>query len=117
MSDFEDLAYPPHGGRLKQWLVGVGVALVPIVYAIYSLHRDRILLPALGRGIGPGVYLSGRACIALAIAYMGIGMFAHFHWFWGLSDRLERFCTAGKVAALLLVLGGISSAWVLALID
>lgn len=45
--------------------------------------------------------LTGEAGVCLAIAFIAIGGFLHFHYFWGLSDRLWRFSKPLKVGSLL----------------
>ena len=37
LDTIEDLAYGPSGGRTKQWLAGVVLAAVPIVYGIVCI--------------------------------------------------------------------------------
>ena len=37
--DIEDLAHGPSGGRGKQWLAGVVMAALPVIYGVYSIQR------------------------------------------------------------------------------
>lgn len=97
----EDLAYGPSGGRSKQWIAGVLLASLPMVYGILCLQRGHT---ALFGSRGTDQTLVGSAGISLAIAYISAGAFLHFHYFWGLSDRLWRFSQALKVASLLVFL-------------
>lgn len=97
---FGDLAYGPSGGRVKQWLAGAALAGVPVIYGIVCLARGYTVL--LGRGRSEKLY--GEAGGALAIACISIGAFLHFHYFWGLSPRLERFSHPGKILCILVFL-------------
>lgn len=96
----EDLAYGPSGGRAKQWIAGAILAYLPIIYGIHCIQRGHTTL----FGRGSSETLVGSAGISLAIAYISIGAFLHFHYFWGLSDRLWRFSQALKVSSLLVFL-------------
>ena len=44
LDTIEDFAYGPSGGRTKQWLAGVVVAAVPIVYGIVCIQRGSTTL-------------------------------------------------------------------------
>ena len=48
--------------------------------------------------------MKGDAGFWLAASYIAIGAFMHFHYFWGLSERLWRFSQFAKVSALLVFL-------------
>ena len=99
--DAEDLAYPPSGGRIKMWLLGVGLALVPIGYAIHCLHTGHALL----FGQNADLDVTGSSAVALAIAYIAVGIFIHAHWFWGLQAKLQAVSYILKLLAVLLFLG------------
>ena len=45
--------------------------------------------------------------VAMAIAYIAVGVFIHAHWFWGLHPRLEALSPILKVLAVLVFLGGL----------
>ena len=94
---FDAWAYGPAGGRLKQWLAGVGIAGVLIALGLYSLHSGQTIL----YGRGGTVWLSGPAATAMAVAYLSFGAFLHFHYFWGLSLLLLRWSQPLKVIALI----------------
>jgi hypothetical protein len=99
--DAEDLAYGPSGGRVKQWLAGIVLAAIPIIYGIVCIHRGHTTL--FGRR-ATNLDLSGAAGVALSISYIAVGGFLHFHYFWGLSERLWKFSQAGKVICVLVFL-------------
>jgi hypothetical protein len=100
--DAEDLSYPPSGGRLKMWLFGVGLALIPIGYGIHCLRTGHARFFG---DRGENLDLNGSAAIALAIAYLAIGGFIHAHWFWGLHPRLEALGNLLKLVSVLVFLG------------
>jgi hypothetical protein len=111
--DAEDLAYGPSGGRTKQWIAGAILASLPIIYGIHCIQRGHTTLFG---SRGNSEKLVGSAGVSLAIAYISIGAFLHFHYFWGLSDRLWRFSQVLKVACLLVFLPAFFYALYLALV-
>jgi hypothetical protein len=48
--------------------------------------------------------LTSEAGFWLAVAYVAAGAFLHFHYFWGLSERLWRFSQITKILSLLVFL-------------
>jgi hypothetical protein len=96
--DAEDLAYGPSGGPLKQWLAGAVLAAIPFVYGIVCIHCGHTTL--FGR-YGNNLDVTGVAGFWLAVAYIALGSFLHFHYFWGLSGRLWKFSQAGKIFSAL----------------
>lgn len=107
----DDLAHSPSGGRLKMWLCGVGLASLPIGYGIRCWSTGHAVLP--GKGMELDTY--GPTATALAIAYIAIGAFLHFHYFWGLHDRLHGFSPVLKILAVLVFLGAFGRATLLIL--
>jgi hypothetical protein len=53
---------------------------------------------------GSHLELHGIAAVSLAVAYIAVGAFAHFHWFWGLHHRLQQFSDVGKLLSLVVFL-------------
>ncbi|MDB6138981.1 MAG: hypothetical protein JWO94_2053 [Verrucomicrobiaceae bacterium] len=89
----------PSRGRVTQWTGGLGVALF--------FHHLRLAGPAqhatlIGRN--GSIELGGDAATALACAYVALGAFCHFHWFWGLHARLWEHAQTLKTLALLVFL-------------
>ena len=99
--DAEDLAEGPSGGRVSQWLAGVILAAVLITYGIICIHRGHATL--FGSRVA-NLDVTGKAGFWLAVSYIAVGSFLHFHYFWGLSERLWRFSQAGKFASVLVFL-------------
>ena len=100
----ESLSHSPSGGRCKMWLLGVGLAIIPIYYGIRCLQTGHTTLP--GRR-GSNLDLSGSAAVVMAIAYIAVGAFIHAHWFWGLHPKLEPLSPILKVLALVVFLSGL----------
>lgn len=100
----EDLAYTPSGGRLKMWLLGVGLALVPIIYGIRCLQTGQATMFG---NRGARLEVTGSEAVAMAIAYIAVGVFIHGHWFWGLHPKLAGLSPLPKVLGLLGFLGGL----------
>ena len=100
--DAAALGSSPAGGSVKMWIMGIGVAIIPIIYGINCLISGHTYFP--GRG-STGINLTGTAAQSLAIAYIAVGIFIHFHYFWGLHPRLYCFSQLLKMLALLCFLG------------
>ena len=83
------------------WIAGAALPLLPIGYGLHCLYTHQATLPG---SRGAHLELHGSAAIGLAIAYLAIGGFAHFHWFWGLRPHLERFSEPGKILSTLVFL-------------
>jgi len=100
----DSLSHSPSGGRVKMWLLGFGLALVPIYYGIRCLQTGHTTFVG-SRGLH--LDLTGSSAVAMAIAYIAVGVFIHAHWFWGLHPKLEPFSPILKVPAVLVFLGGL----------
>lgn len=95
--DIEHWSSGPSGGRLKQWLSGALIPLILVIYGLVCLQRGSTTI--LGRG--GSLELRDEPAFWMAVAYIAIGCFLHFHYFWGLSERLLRFSHPLKVLSLL----------------
>lgn len=104
-SDFEDLAYPPHGERLKLILLGVLIPGLIAYFAIDAWAEQQAYWPG-GRGGGRGMTVRGEAAQALAVAYLSIGAFLHFRWFWGMLQADQTF-RIGSVCSMLTFLAAL----------
>lgn len=87
-----------------KWGVGVGVAAVLVTYAIVCLATGSTHLP--GRH-NDGMTVRGTSGVALALAWLGGGMVLHCHYFWGNIYHLHVAATIGKIAGLLMFVGGL----------
>ncbi|HEX5790632.1 MAG TPA: hypothetical protein VFY13_05740 [Luteolibacter sp.] len=88
----------PSGGWMKQWLLGMVLAAPPVVLGAYLLLRG--VVPLYFGSLGwQGV--TGPAAHWLAVSVIAVGAFIHFHYFWGLSDRLWSYSMTLKVLAFI----------------
>lgn len=100
----EDLAYPPSGGRVTMWLLGVGLALIPVGYGIRCLITGHAVLPGQNDS---ALDVTGSTAVALAIAYIAVGVFVHAHWFWGLQPKRLIISNILKLLTVLVFLGSL----------
>jgi len=99
--DAEDLAGTPSGGCIKMWLLGAGLALIPLGYGVRCLFTGH----ACFFGSRAHLDIVGPAAVALAIAYIAIGVFIHAHYFLGLHPKLLPFSNILKTLAALAFIG------------
>jgi hypothetical protein len=99
--DADDFGHGPSGGPLKMWLAGMGVAGPIVAYGIACVISGEATL--LSRQ-NSNLHVTGEAATMLGIAYTALGLFIHFHYFWGLHRRLWRYSQALKVASLIVFL-------------
>lgn len=95
--DVDALAHAPSGGRGTQIFAGIILALAPIAYGLFCLDRG---WASLFGSHASAVILRGSEAQALAAAYISLGLFCHFHWFWGLHPRLQPCSQVLKKLAL-----------------
>jgi hypothetical protein len=101
--DFEDLAYPPTGGRLKLILLGV---VLPGIIAYFGI-RAWILEEALWPGRrGSSMVIYGESAQAMGVVYLSVAALFHFRWVWGMLQAHRTF-QAGTVCSLLAFLGAL----------
>ncbi len=103
----ESLSENPSGGRAKMWLAGVGFALVPAGYGVHCLRTGHAWLPG---QYGSGLDTQGSTAVAIAIAYVALGAFMHFHYFWGLHAKLRGVSPLLKLLAVITFLGSLGYA-------
>jgi hypothetical protein len=107
---FDDLIEArPRGGSPTMWLGGVGVALLPLLYGVSCIVTRR---GELGTIIWPSAVEGGPA-IALGVGWIGVGLFFHFHFFFGLHTTLQAYSRRGKSIALVVAGTGltVAGAW------
>jgi hypothetical protein len=96
----------PRGGVPTMWLGGIGLALLPLTYGISCVVTQR---GELGTMIWPSE-VQGAPAIALGVGWIGVGAFLHFHFFFGLHQRLRAFSRRGKSIALMVAGVGLATA-------
>lgn len=87
-------AEPAEGGSVKKWLFGYLIPCVILVYATWAVIKGEIHLPHRS-----GKDFTGTPARCLAITYLSIAIWHHFHWGWGLSHQLWPDSGRGKIAA------------------
>jgi hypothetical protein len=104
---FDDLIEAlPRGGAPTRWLGGVGVALLPWLYGVSCIVTRR---GELGTIIWPSA-VDGGPAIVLGVGWIGVGLFLHFHFFFGLHPTLQAYSRRGKSIALVVACAGLTSA-------
>lgn len=93
----EDLAHAPTGGRVTRWLAGTLIPACIIIYGLVCIRHGSTTM--LGRGAS--LELRHEPAFWMAVAYIAIGGFLHFHFLWGSIERLLRFSHPLKVLSLL----------------
>jgi hypothetical protein len=101
--DYEDLAYPPNGGRVKLILLGCLIPGIIAWFAIKAWLMKEAYWP--GRR-GSGMLVHGESAQAMAVVYLSVAAFFHFRWFWGLIQTHQIF-QIGTICSLLLFLGAL----------
>ena len=94
----------PSSGWKERWIGGIGVALIPIVYGVYCLYTGHAYVP-LRRHQG-FVDLQGWDVVVVAIAWIALGAFLHFEYFWGRHPRLRSWSGRLKAAAMVVFMAG-----------
>ena len=97
------------GGAPTMWIGGVALALLPLTYGIGCILTRRGEFGTLLWNSE----LEGFGAIALGIGWIGVAMFLHFHFFFGLHPTLEAYSRRGKSVALVVACAGltIAGAW------
>lgn len=88
------------------WLLGIGLALIPVIYGVHCLLSGHATL----FGHRGDMEVTGATATSLAIAYISVGVFIHAHWFWGLLPRLEIFSYLLKIISVLVFIGSLGYA-------
>ncbi|MCB1225552.1 MAG: hypothetical protein KDK99_07060 [Verrucomicrobiales bacterium] len=99
----EDWSYSPSGGPWKKWLAGV---VIPALFGLggwASIVREKSIV----FGQSGNAELNGPAAVSMGVGYLGLCVFLHFHYFWGLSESLARWSAIGKGIGLVAFTGGI----------
>ena len=98
----EDLPFSPSGGRLKMWLAGAFLPLVPFIYGLMCILKQQATFWSTRLSKLEAV---GSEAIALGIAYAAVGTFLHFHYFLGLHPTLLRYMSTGKLISVVVCMG------------
>ena len=85
-----------------KWGIGIGVFLWLGIKGVGFIIRGEAIWH--GRG-GASMTLRGTDAVLLGALFICIGLFCHFHFFWGNTERLEYYHHAGKVLSALAFVG------------
>ncbi|MBE7493795.1 MAG: hypothetical protein HS117_02510 [Verrucomicrobiaceae bacterium] len=96
----EDLAHHPDGGGWEKWAGGCLLPIAGVIYAVWCLIDKRAVLP----GKHGDLVIAGDDAVLFSTAILALAAFLHFHFFWGLHERLWRYSQGCKVLALLVFL-------------
>lgn len=96
----------PIGGEATRWIGGVAIPLLPASYGLQCIVTQS---GRIGYWIGPDK-VHGGAAVALGVAWIAIGAFLHFHFFFGLTPSLSAHSRRGKTIALVMVCLGFITA-------
>ncbi|WP_442508299.1 hypothetical protein SH528x_007265 [Novipirellula sp. SH528] len=99
------LTEPPNGGPIQMWSVGAFLSAVVTFFGVSCCITQRATtlnittrgFRPLGRGLW--VDIAGTHAVTFGLLLIGIGLFMHFHWFWGNHKRLFLYHEIPKYAA------------------
>lgn len=96
----EEFAHHPNGGWWNKWAGGCALPLAGVIYAIWCLLQKQAILP----GEHTNLVLMDDDAVLFSVAVLALAAFLHFHFFWGLHERLWRYSQGLKVLSLLVFL-------------
>jgi hypothetical protein len=100
------------GGAPTMWLAGIALALLPLTHGIRCVVTQQT-------EIGTQFWKSeveGFGAIGVGLAWIGVALFLHFHFFFGLHSRLEAYSPRGKSVALVVACAGLTMAGLWAIV-
>lgn len=100
------------GGAPTMWLAGVALALLPLTHGIRCVVTQQTQ-------IGTQFWKSevdGLGAIGVGLGWIGVALFLHFHFFFGLHSRLEAYSPRGKSVALVVACAGLTMAGLWAIV-
>jgi hypothetical protein len=101
---FDDFDEAPSGSFWQKWFGGIAFPVVLVSYGFDCILTREAVWWGRPYFSGQSLQLHGLNACLFGTAALAIGLFAHFHYFWGSVDRLEEYSVPGKIAALLLFL-------------
>ena len=94
MIDDEDILCGPDGGPWKRRILGYCVPAIIAAYAVFGYVTEKVIFPK------EGMVFVGYAAKFLALSYAAAGCYLHFHYGWGLSERLCMRSFRPKIFAI-----------------
>ncbi len=105
--DFVDrLTDPPSDGPIQRLGIGLAVSALSFVYGLSWLlfppeSVSLPLSPRYGTGQQFATSTSGHVPVAVGLAFVLLGLYLHFHWYWGNHPRLNAYYVLLQGIALL----------------
>ena len=98
----DDWEGQPAQSRFHKWVAGVLIPVVLIAIGVAAIVTQHATL-----GRRSALHLSGANAVAIGVAWIAAGVFAHCNYFWG--NLLDNHWAAeiGKIVGLLGVVGGL----------
>lgn len=91
------LSESTNAGRVQQWIVGVGLAVPLLVYALFCMVQQTAHFfksrPA------RLIEVHGSSAVAIEALCLCLSTFLHAHWFWSNHPRLYGYAQLAKVAS------------------
>jgi hypothetical protein len=85
--------YAPWSAFTGKWTSGIFLALILILWGLCSLLTGTLVIPR--RKLG-GYTFHGPPATFLSIALLAIGLYFHFHHFWGTNPKVDHISTPGE---------------------
>jgi hypothetical protein len=89
--------YEPSSGDNSQWVLGIAVPLLAVGYGMFCFVTQHVRLTSHHTLVAD---LHGVKAVAVGVASTSIGLFFHFHLFWGESLRLSRWADLGRIVSM-----------------
>ena len=94
----DDFEGQPTQGWWHKWMLGIIAALAMIGWGLFALSTQHAIL--FSRNLQRETF-HGPNALALGCAGASLGLFLHFHYFWGNIYDQAWFAVLGKVATLI----------------
>lgn len=95
--------------RLERWAEGLLYPALPIAYGICRVIWRTAWIGG-GRGAGPLIEVHGGPAIAMGIAFIALGMFLHYRFFWSRHPVWPVIGQVGEAASLIVGIGAVAYA-------
>lgn len=109
-----DLAEPPNSGSAGAWFFGVLIAVPIVLYGLGCLvirHAWFFSFDVKGLPTPQGRTFHewhGGAAMAIGLLYVGVGLFAHFKWFWSSHRCLYRYYEIGELVSSAIIVASVA---------
>lgn len=84
---------------------GVSLALVSLVIGLHAvIGQNTIFFPP--RNLRLHIHLLGTEAIMMGVAWLGLALSLHAHYFWGRVEPVWRFAGLGTIIGIVMIVGG-----------